>query len=215
VPSGKASSEPITHPVLGPADAIFDDRTRTLANLLFGLLCVALGPIGVWFGSGDLAGGSELLGFAYVGGGVVLFLYGFRLILNAVGRLQHGAALIVGRDGFEVPGGDGPVSWDEVATISDPASPPGAPRMLRVQLVDPADYATRHRLSLVARRMLRAQQSDLFLGRDMAMPIADVQALMRRRLAEFGRLGHDGSAEPVEIPEAARQDAGRKARKGN
>jgi hypothetical protein len=214
VPSGKAQSEPIKHPVLGPADAILDDRTRSRGNLFLGLACLALGPLGVWMGSGDFATGSSLLGFAYVGGGVVLFLYGLRMVINSFERLQHRAALIVGRDGFEIPGGDGPVGWEEVATISDPASPPGAPRIVRVQLDDPDDYITRHRLGLFSRRMLRVQQNDLFLGRDMAMPVADVQALMRRRLAEFARIKHDGTAEPDpgSIPDASRRHSAKRGR---
>jgi hypothetical protein len=214
VPSGKAPSEPIKHPVLGPADAILDDRTHTLGSLFFGLLCMALGPLGVWMGSGDLAGGSDVMGWFFVGGGVIVFLYGFRLVIGTATRLQHGAALIVGREGFEAPGGVGPVLWDEVATISDPASAPGDPRTLRVQLVDPDDFVVRHRLGVFDRYMFRVHQNDLFLGRDMAMPVSDVQALMRRRRAEFGRLGHDGMAEPasVSIPAAARPRSGRRSR---
>ena len=188
-------STPMNHPDLGPSVAIHDDRSHTLGNIFLGLACLCLGPAGVYMGSGDLAGGSAVLGWAYVAGGVVLFLYGARMAFLAVARVRHRTVLVVGRDGFEAARGDGPVGWDEVATISDPASPPGDPRMVRVQLIDPDDYVSRHALGLVSRYMLRVHQDDLFLGRDMAMPVADVQALMRKRLAEFGRLAHDEAGE--------------------
>jgi hypothetical protein len=186
VASGQqAPSKSITHTVLGPAEAIYDDRTHSMGNLFLGLACICLGPLGVYWGSGDLASGNSLLGVAYVAGGLVLFLYAVRLTLLAVVRLRDRVALVVARDGFEATGGDGPVGWDEVRTVSDPASPPGEPRILRVQLIDPRGYVERHGVGPIGRWLLRYHQYDLFLGRDMALPVADVQARMRKRLAEF------------------------------
>ena len=182
----QAVSTPTNHPLLGPSVAILDDRTRSRGNLLLGLACICLGPVGVYFGIPDLASGSTVLGLAYVGGGFFLLLYGLWLTFLAAGRLRHPVALVVGRDGFEAAGGS-PVSWDEVATISDPASPPDEPRLVRIQLADPDDYVDRHGLGAVSRQLLRQRDNDLVLDRGMAMPVAEVQAVMREYLAEYRR----------------------------
>jgi hypothetical protein len=192
-----AVSAPTNHPVLGPSVQIYDDRNGARGSLLLGLACVCLGPVGLYYGLPDLSNGDTLLGLAYAIGGGFLFLYGVWLAYRATGRLRRPVALVVGRDGFEKAGAEA-VGWDEVATVSDPASSAEAPRIVRVQLVDPEDYSTRHRLGPIARFMLRGRQGDLFLGREMAMPVAEVQALMRRRLAEYRR-----PAGPVKPPASA------------
>jgi len=152
-----------------------------------------------------------VLGLAYAGGGVFLLLYGLWLTFLAAGRLRHPVALVVGRDGFEVAGGS-PVSWDEVATISDPASPPGEPRVVRIQLVDPDDYADRHGLGGFSRQLLRQHENDLILDRGMEMPVAEVQALMRRYLAEYRRSSH-GVTEGPARPARATAPRGRRPRR--
>jgi hypothetical protein len=54
-------------------------------------------------------------------------------------------------------------------------------------MIDPGGFAQRHSLSPIARFMLRANQGDLFIGRDMAMSVAQAENLMRRQLAESRR----------------------------
>jgi len=197
-----AVAAPTNHPQLGPSVSITDDRSKSRGNLLLGLTCLGLGPVGVLFGSGDLASGSTLVGFAFAGGGAFLFVYGAFLALGPARRLRNPVALLVGRDGFQLAGEE-PVAWDEVATVSDPASPPGEPRIVRVQLIDPDDYVVRHHLGWLARQSLRMHGCDIFVGRDMAMPVAEVEALMRRRLAEHRRssLGvAESSDSPADSP---------------
>ncbi len=210
----QAVSKSMKHPGLGPSDAIYDDHSKTRGGLFLALFLTCLGPIGILMGLGDFSdGGFVALGVFYVGSGVILGLYGLWHAYLAVMRLRSQFALIVGRDGFEVPSGDGPVGWDEVDTVSDPSAPPGAPETVRVQLADPGDYAARHSLGLVNRYLLRARKGDLVLGRDMSMPVADVQGLMRQRLAEFGRLRHDGSkddAGPAGRPSGQPREPARK-----
>jgi hypothetical protein len=194
-----AVATPTNHPLLGPSVSIADDRARSRGNLLLGLACLGLGPVGVLFGSGDLAAGATLLGFMFAGGGAFLFVYGAFVAFGPARRLRYPEALVVGRDGFQLAG-DEPVGWEEVAAVSDPASPPGEPRIVRVQLIDSDEYVARHRLGLMARQALRMHGYDLFLGRDMAMPVAEVEALMRRRLAEYRRASL-GVAESSDSPD--------------
>jgi hypothetical protein len=60
-------------------------------------------------------------------------------------------------------------------------------------------FIGRHSLSPIARFMFRANQGDLFIGRDMAMPVADAESLMRRYLNESRRT----ATEPADAPERA------------
>jgi hypothetical protein len=208
-----AASAPTNHPVPGPSVSIYDDRNRSRGSLLFGLACILLGPLGIYWGVPDLARGDVLLGLVYALGGPILILYGAWSAFGAAGRLRHPVALVVGRDGFK-KAGDEPVGWDEVGTIGDPASPADEPRIVRVQLIDPEGYAARHGLGPIARQRLRAHGGDLFLGRDMAMPVADVQALMRRRLAEYRRpaAAVEASAQAAETPRPRDRRPARKRR---
>lgn len=208
--SERIPSTQFDHPVLGQAVAIYDDRAATRWNFLFGLGLVVVGIAGVYMGSGDLAAGSATLGWVYVGGGVFLVLWGIRGAFQAARRIRHPIRLVVGKRGFEYSDGPGPIMWDEVATVSDPASPDGRPRMLRVQLEDPAGFAERHVLSPMARFVFRANQGDLFLGRDMALPVVEVESLMRRHLAEFNRSGPAEESTPVRAAPRGRRPSRRR-----
>jgi hypothetical protein len=194
---GKIESIRVEHPVLGPAVSIFDNRRQALGSLFAYLAFALLGILGVYIGGSDLASGSDLLGLAEVAGGVVLGLYSVRAALTAARRLRHPTALVIGTDGFEYFGGNGPVGWDEVASISDPVPPPRVPKALRVHLQDPDDYVVRHALSPVARVFLRTSRYDLLLGRDTLMTVKQVHALMGKRLAEYRQARHDGAAAPA------------------
>lgn len=181
----KIASIRVEHPVLGPAVSIFDNQRQALGSLFAYLAFACLGLLGIYIGGSDLAGGSTLFGWAEVAGGLVLGLYSVRASVIAARRLRHPTALVIGTKGFEYSGGHGPVGWDEVASISDPIPPPRVPKALRIHLDDPVDYVVRHSLSPFDRVMLRMSHDDLPLGRDTLMPIAEVHALMTKRLAEF------------------------------
>ena len=187
-------SIPVNHPVLGPAISVYDDRRQALGVLFLYAAFFFLGILGVVMGNADLSGGSAALGWAEVAGGIFLSVYSVRAAFIAARRLGQPIALVVGRDGFEYARGNGPVRWDEVATVGDPAAPPDQPRMLRVQLVDPQDYVRRHALSPIAGIELRVHRNDLYLGNGTRLSVAAVQALMNERLAEFRHAGHDASA---------------------
>jgi hypothetical protein len=194
---GKIESIRVEHPVLGAAVSIFDNRRQALGSLIVYQAFALLGVLGVYIGGSDLAGGSALLGWAEVAGGLVVAIYSVRAVLIAARRLRHPTALVIGTDGFEYSGGNGPVGWDEVASISDPVPPPRVPKALRVHLQDPDDYVARHALSPVARVMLRISRYDLLLGRDTLMPVESVHVLMGKRLAEYRQTRHDGAAAPA------------------
>ncbi len=192
----KGASIPGKHSVLGPAVSIPDDRRQALGSLFAYLAFALIGLMGLYIGRTDLDGGSALLGLGEIAAGLVVVVYCVRAVIAAAGRLRHPIALVVGRDGFEYFGGDGPVSWEEVAAIGDPVPPPRAPKALRVHLQDPADYVVRHAMSPVARVILRIHRNDLLLGRDTLMPVEAVHALMCKRLAEYRR----GPLEESETP---------------
>jgi hypothetical protein len=216
VASGRQTeSMPVDHPVLGPAVSVFDDRRRSLGSLSLYVAFFLIGIMGVLMGQSDLLGGSTVLGWAEVAGGVILGVYSVQAAVNIVGRLRHPITLVVGRDGFECAQGNGPVRWDEVASVSDPASPPGQPRMLRVQLADPADFVVRHRLSLIDRYVLRVRHNDLYLGNGTRLPVAAVQAAMNERLAEFRRAGPDKAGTPTSAPRTRAPRPRRASRRGS
>jgi hypothetical protein len=200
VASGQETSTPVEHPVLGPAVSIYDDRRQARASLFLYVAFFFLGILGVLLGQGDLHGGSAALGWAEIAGGAFLSLYSVRAAFIATRRLGQPIALVVGRDGFEYARGNGPVGWEEVATIGDPAAPPAKPRMLRVQLADPQNYVHRHALSPVDDILLRVHRNDLYLGNGTRMSVAAVQAMMNKRLAEFRRGGPDPVAAPASSP---------------
>lgn len=195
----KTESIRVDHPVLGPALSIYCDRRRSLGTLAAygGFFC--LGIMGVLLGQGDLLGGAALLGWAEIAGGGFLALYSIRAAVLALNRLRQPVALVVGRDGFEYARGDGPVGWEEVATVSNPGATPTKPRPLRVRLDDPEDYVRRHALSPLQRYMLRIHNNDLMIDATTLMPPAGVEAVMNERLAEFRRV-RQGSGKPASAP---------------
>ncbi|HEX7496853.1 MAG TPA: hypothetical protein VF344_00090 [Candidatus Limnocylindrales bacterium] len=203
--SVQQSESKTRHPVLGPAVAIHDDRRRTWSRIGFEVAMVPLGLAGLAMASGDLSSGNTVIGVAQAAGGVILGVYGILGARIDVRRRLNPIRLLVARDGFELSTGQGPISWDEVASISDPRSPEGDPRNLRVQLDDPSGFAERQRLSPIARVMLRVNRGDLVLGAGMEKPVATVETLMRRQLAEFRRSGSEGpGSSEATTPEQAR-----------
>jgi hypothetical protein len=205
VASVQQSESKTRHPILGPAVAIHDDRRRTWWRIGFEVAMVPLGLAGLAMASGDLSSGNTVIGVAQAAGGVILGVYGILGARIDVRRRLNPIRLLVARDGFELSTGQGPISWDEVASISDPRSPEGDPKNLRVQLDDPGGFAERQRLSPIARVMLRINKGDLVLGAGMAKPVATVETLMRRQLAEFRRSGSEGpGSSDTTQPERAR-----------
>ena len=199
-------SIPVNHPVLGPAVSVYEDRGQALGVLFLYAAFFFLGLLGVVLGNADLSGGIAALGLAEIAGGIFLSLYSARAAFIAIRRLRQPVALVVGRDGFECDRGNGPVRWDEVASVGDPGAPPNRPRMLRAQLIDPQDYVRRHALSPFAVIELRVHHNDLYLGNSTKMPVAAIQALMNERLAEFRHAGHDAAApKPTRAPKRRRR----------
>jgi hypothetical protein len=199
VPSGRPmESTPMNHPVLGPSVWIYSDRRQALASLFLALAFFIVSILGFLLGAGDVTGQSAgtggfqlppILGVAQIAAAAVVAVWSIRYGLAALGRIRNPASVIVGRDGFQFQAGEGPVGWDEVDGIGDPRYPDDGPRSLRVQLRDPAEYARRHSLSPVGRIIARLNRGELVLGQDTIMPINALQALMRKRLAEFNGEG--------------------------
>ena len=200
----QTESTPVNHPVLGPAVEIYSDRRQSWGSLFLDLafLCVAL--LGFVLGYGDMTGGTAsnvggltlppILGLAEIAGAAVVAAWAIRAAWRAIGRIRGPAFIVVGRNGFEYQAGNGPVGWDEVQSVGDPNSPDEQPRTLKVQLRDPSEYARRHSLSAIDRAFSLLARGDLVLGHETIMPVSEVQALMRKRLAEFRGVDHSSAA---------------------
>jgi hypothetical protein len=204
--SRQIDSISVEHPGLGTAVEIYADRRQALGSTFVYLAFVLLGILGLFLGQSDLASGLAVLGLAELAGGAILGLYSIRAALAAARRYRNPLTLVVGTEGFEYVGGNGPVGWDEVTTVSDPASRPGRQATLKVQLNDPGDYVVRHALSPVARVMLRVNHNDLVIARDAVIPVEAAQDLMRKRLAESRPVAHDAAApKPARAPKRRRR----------
>jgi hypothetical protein len=204
--SRQIDSISVEHPGLGTAVEIYADRRQALGSTFVYLAFVLLGILGLFLSQSDLASGLAVLGLAELAGGAILGLYSIRAALAAARRYRNPLTLVVGTEGFEYVGGNGPVGWDEVTTVSDPASRPGRQATLKVQLNDPGDYVVRHALSPVARVMLRVNHNDLVIARDAVIPVEAAQDLMRKRLAESRHAGHDAAApKPARAPKRRRR----------
>jgi hypothetical protein len=200
----QTESTPVKHPVLGPAVELYSDRRQSWGALFLDLAFLCLALLGFVLGLGDLSGGTTsnfgsltlppILGLAEILGAVVMAAWAIRAGSLAIGRIRRPALLVVGRDGFEYLAGNGPVGWDEVESVADANSPDEQPRTLKVQLNDPGEYARRHSLSPVDRAFSLLTRGDLVLGHETIMPVAEVQALMRERLAEFRGVARSGVA---------------------
>lgn len=186
-----------SHAVLGHGIAVYDNRDRTRLRLIVWIAMIPLGIFGIWLGRGDVAAGNTLLGIAQALGGVIVAAYSVQAAVVDFRRLAIPVRLVIARDGFAMVPGDGTISWDEVEAISDPRSPAGQPRTLRVHLSDPGDFQQRHALSPFARLVLRFNRGDLLLGSGMAMPVVKAETLMRTQLADFRRLGSGQRAAPL------------------
>jgi len=196
VASDQPSESRMRHPTLGPALAIHDDRRRTRWRLGFWILMIPLGITGIFIGRGDLDSGNTTLGYAQIAGAIVLAVYAAVAAATDFQRARSAIRLFIAKDGFELSTGDGPISWDEVATISDPHAPNGDPKIVRVQLDDPQGFPGRQSLSPYGRLMLTINRGDIVIGSGMAKPVLEVETLMRKQLAEFLRAESAG-------PEAA------------
>ena len=205
--SDQPTQSKTSHAVLGPGIAIHDNRDRTRLRLILWIAMVPLGIFGIWLGRGDVAAGSTVPGIAQALGGVILATYSVQAAVVDARRLAIPIRLVIARDGFALVPGNCPISWAEVKAISDPRSPPGQPRTLRVQLLDPGEFKQRHVLSPFARLALTFNRGDLLLGSGLAMPVVKAETLMRTQLANFHRLGSAHATAPV----LARQPKGRRS----
>jgi hypothetical protein len=213
VASGQQTeSIPVDHPVLGPGVSIYADRRQIFGVIFLYLALIAISVVGVVLGAGDLTGGGNgiatfgvpgpVVGVAEIAAAVVVSTWSIRATIFAIGRIRQPITLVVGRDGFEYVGGHGPVGWDEVSSVGEPAGRNRAPGKLTVQLADPHDYAVRHALSPFARVALRFDHYDLAVGHAIVMPLSDLQSLMRRKLADFRAVRRDRVGAPRNAREA-------------
>lgn len=189
VPSDQPTQSRISHAILGPGIAIYDNRSRTKARLILWIAMVPLGMFGLSLGRGDIASGSTIAGIAQALGGVVLAAYSILAAVADARRLAMPIRLVIARDGFAPVPGNCNVSWDEIEAVSDRRSPAGQPRTLRVHLIDPGEFERRHALSPFARLALRFNRGDLLVGDGLAVPVVKAETLMRAKLADYQRLG--------------------------
>ncbi len=208
VPSSQSTQSKTSHPVLGPGIAIYDNRSKTRLRLVMWIAMVPLGIFGIWLGRGDIASGRSVSGVAQALGGVFLVAYSFQAAWLDARRLVNPIRLVIARNGFAVVPGNRTISWDEVESISDPRSPEGQPKMLRIQLSDPDGFEQRHGLSPFARLTFKFHRGDLLLGNGLAMPVLKAESLMRRHLADFHPLASDNTSAPV----STRQPKARRSR---
>ena len=188
----------MAHPILGPGVALYDNRGRTRLRLVLWMVLIPLGLFGIWLGRGDVVSGNTLLGLAQALAGIVVVIYAIQAAIVDAKRLGQPVRLVGARDGFALVPGRGVVSWNEVEAIRDPRAPDGQPRTLRIQLMDPAEFRQKHTLLPTEMLWLRLNRGDLDLGDGTAMPVSDVQTLMRRRLAEFhGQRSGEAVGAPV------------------
>jgi hypothetical protein len=211
VPSDKPTQSTINHAVLGPGIAVFDDRGRTRLRRTIYIIMVPLGIFGIWLGRGDLVAGNTLVGIGQTAGALVVAGYSVLAIRAETKRLASPIRLVIARDGFELGPGDRPVGWDEVASIGDPKSPIGDPRLIRVQLTDPRDYEERHAYSLFGHLNMMFNKGSLILGSGMAMPLAEVETMMRTRLAESRGASSADAAKLVRAPRPKRRTSATKS----
>jgi hypothetical protein len=205
VPSDKPTQSKIDHEVLGPGVAIYDDHHRTGLRRIAFVFMALFGVIGlVWLARADLMMGNTLLGVAEVAGSLTIFAYSVYGVVADTRRLRSEVRLVVARGGFALLPPGQPVSWDEVASIGDPRSPAGDPKIIRVVLKDPAAYEKRHGVTLLGHLNLLYNRGTLILGSGMGMPLKDVEKLMRSQLAEFRGIAAGGTAAPVRAPKPKR-----------
>lgn len=195
MPSGQEiGSRPVNHPRLGPGQAILANRRLALAGFFLDAAFIAIAVMGFLLGLNDLQGGGTslsglaisgpVMGLAQIAAAALVAVWAVRAARVNLALIRRSSWLVIARDGFEYVNGNGPVLWSEVEAIRDPAADRGAPLALKVQLSDPADYVSRHKLSPVARVELRLNRNLLVLGRTTVMPVQDVQTMMRKRLSE-------------------------------
>jgi hypothetical protein len=201
VPSDQPTESKISHAVLGPGIAIYDNSGRTKLRLILWIAMVPLSIFGLGLGRGDIAAGNTVLGIAQLLGSVILAAYSVQAAVVDARRLANPILLVIARDGFALEPGSRAISWDEVEAIKDPKAPAGQPQTLRVHLSDPGEFERRHALSPFARLALRFNRGDLIVGSGMAMPVVEAETLMRRQLADFHRFGSVRATAPVHARE--------------
>lgn len=188
-------STPLTHPVLGPAVAIYVDLGKARLNAFVDMWFLAPAALGLWLGSHDMQSGSTdvlgivipgiVLGLAQIVAAFIVGGWGIRGTIMNVQLYRRKVMLVVGRDGFEASLGHGPVGWDEVASVFDPSARGGPALNVRVQLADPSDYSAKHSLSALDRIELFLAKNTLTVGPPNLIATELVEDLMLKRFQEF------------------------------
>jgi hypothetical protein len=188
-------STPLSHPVLGPAVAIYADLGKARLNAFVDLWFMAPAALGLWLGLHDMQSGPTdffgvvipglVLGLAQIGAAFIVGGWGIRGTIMNVQLYRRKVMLVVGRDGFEASLGHGPVGWDEVASVVDPSARGGPALNVRVQLADASDYAAKHSLSALDRIELLLAKNTLTVGPPNLIATELVEDLMLMRFKEF------------------------------
>jgi len=197
-------STPLTHPVLGPAVAIYVDLGKARLNAFVDLWFLAPAALGLWLGSHDMQNGPTdvfgivvpgiVLGLAQIVAAFIVGGWGIRGTIMNVQLYRRKVMLVVGRDGFEASLGKGPVGWDEVASVVDPSARGGPALNVRVQLADASDYAAKHSLSPLDRIELFLAKNTLTVGPPNLIATELVEDLMLTRFKEFQNPGSAATA---------------------
>jgi len=195
-PAPEASAEPadrpapagtsqIEHPELGTATAILDNRVRTRRDLWLSFASIAAGLLGVYFGYSDASAGDGTAWF-WLTCGLILVAYGVALLRSVVLRMTRPVRLVLADAGFDYPGRPGgePIDWREVAA-ADLEIPAKQDRPVGVcfQVREPEAFAARRGLHPRAAARLVSADGWISVRGETAMPLADVVALMRERIA--------------------------------
>jgi len=204
------------HPTLGPGIAIPDDRRRTRIRLVAYLCLLPLGAMGLLLGRQDNAGGGSILGVAEVVGSLFLAFYGLQAAAVDAVRLTNPVRLVIARDGFEAAPGPKrawlperfparhPILWADVKSVGD-IKRPDAPATLRVQLSEPRQYVAANHLSLLSRMKVLTADGDIAVGDGLAVPVPELERLMRAGLSESRDPSHGAAVKPAAVSAPARR----------
>ncbi len=185
----------VSHPGLGEATGILDNREKTRRDLLIAALTAAIGLLGLVMGIGDASNGDEV-GLLFAGIGLILLAYGLNELRAGAARMMRPVRLVVADRGFDFPSGLGPITWDEIAAVGFEDFPEnGQPTVLRARVRAPDEFAERHALTNRARNRLLSRDGWIAIGGGMAMPLEEVLGMMKERLGQSrGRTRPDGAA---------------------
>ena len=180
-PTGPVS-QPVDDPELGPGIGLFDKRSRSKRAIVLSIGALLVGLLGIYEGTGDLAGGSQL-GYFFMFSGVVLILYGIGEMRTAINRLRAPIRLVIAEKGLRALDAPGPMSWDEITGSDVEFHPKQRYAMgVRVRLAAPEDFAHEHRMIRNAANKMIQSGGWLPIRGELEMPFDQVVALLQERI---------------------------------